>query len=354
MTSEERRLARYNRRQIKRNHDKVSYVKAFTLNHLIQSAHRCYRGVSWKTSVINYKRREYSNVAHSFFVLLEQKHKPETPHKFEIHNRGKIREVESITIRERVIQKCFCDFGFVDNISNRLIYDNSATLKNKGTWFCLARTKKKYADFMKRYGDTGYVLIIDFHSYFASIDHTILYEKISKHLDADSFQFYKKIVDNMKGLNLGSQLSQISAVYFPHSYDEICQRLAYSYGRYMDDSIMFFRTKEELKSALEEIRRAISKLNLEVNPKKVKIMKASNGFTFLKKKFRYAGDKVIVSPMRKFDRIILSKAKKLSLRVNGYANLIRVSYKPFYAKLNGYKRFKNLERKYLHLNNGMV
>ena len=341
MTSEERRLARYNRRQVKRNHDIVKYDDCFTFSHLWHSARKCYKGVGWKTSVKNFKRRAFSNVTHSYFVMKDRKHKPEKPHKFTIHNRGKDREVEGLTIGERVIQKCFCDYGLVDNVSKSLIYDNYATLKGKGSWLCLKRLKKRYGEFMKKHKENGYILIMDFHNYFYSIDHKRLYSMIKKYMDDDSFVFYESIVDNMKGLNLGSQLSQISAVYFSYMFDETCQRETVYYGRYMDDSYCMFKSKDELKRALPRIMNAIKELGLEINPKKVKIIKAKSGFTFLKKAIRYEDNKVIMYPRREFDRVIMRKIKKVNEKVG---KEMLICYRPFYIKLNGYKRYLELER----------
>ena len=300
------------------------------------------QGVSWKTSVKNYKRRAFSNVSHSYFVMKERNHKPEKPYSFKIMNRGKTRSVEAITIKERVIQKCFCDYGFVDNLSKRLIYDNYATLKKKGMWVCLKRLNERYRKFMDKYKDTGYVLVLDFHNYFYSIDHTLLYEKVRRFIDHDCFIFYKTIVDNMEGLNLGSQLSQISAVYFSYMFDEICQRKADVYGRYMDDSYCLFRNKKDLKESLSEIMKVVQKLHLEINSKKVKILKASNGFTFLKKVVHYKENKSMISPRRDMDRIILQKMKKLHKIRPDQVKKSLICYRPFYTKLRGYRRFQNI------------
>lgn len=344
MNSEERRMARYERRKAKRNREVVHYDECFTFNHIWISARRCFKSVSWKTSVKNYKRKAFSNVGHAYIVLRERKHIPEKPYCFTIHNRGKERNVEGLSINERVIQKTFSDFGLVPLVSKSLIYDNCATLKNKGMWFCLKRLKKRYNDFMHKYGDTGYILILDFHNYFYSIDHEILYGLIKRFMDDDCFKFYCDIVDNMKGLNLGSQLSQISAVFFAHRFDEVCQNHSIYYARYMDDSYCMFKCKKDLMNALNDIMNVVESLGLEINPKKVKIIKASNGFTFLKKKIRY-DDKVIITPKREFDRVILTKMKKLK-KLNPYAiHSDLICYRPFYAKYNGYHRYLKIIHK---------
>lgn len=343
MTSKERHERRYLRRKQKRDMHRgvVNYYDCFTFYNLWKSANRCFKNVRWKSSTKNYERRKFSYVAHAQYTMENHKYKPRKNKQFIIHERGKERIIDSTPIETRVIEKCFCDYGIVPLISKSLIYDNSATLKGKGTWFCLERIKQHYAEFMRKYPN-GYVLILDFHSYFASIGHEILYSLIKKYLSDLSFDFYKRNVDTMQGLNLGSQLSQISAVYYAYLFDETCQSLAYFYSRYMDDSIMFFRTKEDMNKAIKAIMKAIDSLHLVVNKNKVKRSKAIDGFTFLKKRFVYKNGKVIMYPYKKNDRIIKRKANRFKK-----ANV--ADYKPYmegclvpYRKTNAHNRYLSL------------
>ena len=343
MTSEERHYNRYLRRKQKKemNREVVNYNDCFTFSNLWKSANRCFRGVRWKSSVKNYERRMFSNVAHAHYIMENYKYKPRKNKQFIIHERGKERVIDSTPIETRVIEKCFCDCGIVPLVSKSLIYDNSATLKGKGTWFCLERIKKYYAKFMKEYPN-GYILILDFHSYFASIDHEILYYFIRHYVDDYCFDFYKRNVDTMEGLNLGSQLSQISAVYYAYLFDELCQSLSYFYARYMDDSIMFFRAKEDMNKAIKAIMKAIDSLHLVVNRNKVKRSKAIDGFTFLKKRFVYRNSKVIMYPYKKNDRIIKRK-------INRFRKAHVADYKPYmngclvpYRKTKAHNRYLSL------------
>ena len=343
MNSSERREQRYLRRKEKRmqKREVVRYDDCFTFSNLWKSARKSYNNVRWKTSVKNYERKMFSNVAHASYIMQQHKYKPKKTRQFIIHERGKERIIDSTPIDTRVIEKCFCDYGIVPLISKSLIYDNSATLKGKGTWFCVMRVKFHYATFMRIYPD-GYVLIMDFHSYFASIDHELLYHFVRRYMDDDCFEFYRQNIEMMKGLNLGSQLSQISAVYFAYMFDEICQSLCYYYARYMDDSVMFFRSKQEMENAIPLIIKMIELFNLSVSKKKVKRVKASNGFTFLKKRFLFTNNKVIVYPYKENDRIVRRKMKRLKRaqvsNIQPYLNGALVAYK----KTNAYSRYLSL------------
>lgn len=315
----------------KRNHSKVNYDYAFSFKHLWKSAHKCYRNVSWKTSVKNYKYRAFSNISHSYIQLhSDTPFKPLKTTKFTIKERGKERNVENTNIYERVIEKCFCDYGLTPILSKALIYDNGATLKGKGYWFTIERAKKKFRQFKNKYPN-GYVLTLDFHHYFESIDHDLLYKKVIPYLDKKSFVFYKSVIDNMKGLNLGSQLSQISAIFFCNTLDKIATKLCVFYARYMDDTIYMFDTKESLKSTLKCVEQEVNKLGLTLNENKTRIFK--NNVTFLKKKFIYLKDKrkVIVSLPTNYDRYVKKKIKRMPISC-------RDSYKTLYKKLHLYKR----------------
>ncbi len=306
--SKNRYFRRKERREEKKN--RIGFEDIFTAAHLWTSAKYCYRNVGWKTSTKNFKRHLLEEVSSALTQVYGNKSRKFKATKFVIHNRGKDRIVSSIEIRERMIQKCFCDYCLTPVLSRSLIMDNSATQKGKGTDFAIKRMKDKYREFMKKYSETGYILTVDFHDYFNSIDHDILYKKIKPYLDERCFGFYGDIVDRSKGLDIGAQVSQISAVFFCNDYDYLAQSLCFGYGRYMDDSVFLFRSKEEMNSALPKIRNKIDELKLTVNEKKWRISKARDGFVFLKKRFVKKGGKILIIPKKDQDRIIKQRIKK--------------------------------------------
>lgn len=58
-----------------------------------------------------------------------------------------------------------------------------------------------------------------------------------------------------KSLGIGSQISQISGIYYPSKMDNYCKIVKgiKFYGRYMDDTYIIGNSKEELKSLLDDI-----------------------------------------------------------------------------------------------------
>lgn len=330
MTSLERKEMRYKRRKAKRTHEIVNYDFVFSFAHLWNSYHKSCRNVSWKTSVKNYKVRAFSNVSHSYTTLHNGTFTPLENKKFTINERGKIRNVENINIYERVIEKCFCDYGLIPILTPHLIFDNGATLKEKGYWFTVDRIKRKFKYVKSKYPNS-YVLTLDFHHYFENINHNILYKQVQPYLDEKSYRFYTKVINNMTGLNLGSQLSQISAIFYCNALDNIATKLCLFYSRYMDDTIYMFKSKDALKTSLNCIKSNISKLGLTINDKKTKIFK--NNVSVLKKKFIYSNNKCIVSLPTAYDRYIKKKIKRVP-NIN--------DYKTLYRKLHLYQRLNKI------------
>ena len=189
MTNNERRERRYIRRQEKRKNKKrdkepLSYEDVFSISNLNNSFYSCRQNTNWKASVQSFGTNLPVEIGNLNRELMDGTWKSAGFRHFIIKERGKQREIRSVTIGERVVQKCFCDNYLVDLLSSNLIYDNGASLKGKGTKFALLRLEKHLKDFYFRNGsNNGYVVVYDFSSYFANIDHDILYSITDKFMN---------------------------------------------------------------------------------------------------------------------------------------------------------------------------
>lgn len=212
---------------------------------------------------------------------------------FYIHERGKQRYIESPTIRDRIVQKVLTKEILLPYLTKPLIYDNYASLKDRGTSFARKRIHALLDKYIRKNGSDGYILLIDIKQYFPSIDHEILKEMIHKriHEPKEIMNLIDYIIDvsskTDKGLNLESEAPQIFAIYYLSPVDTYIKtvRGVKYYGRYMDDMFVIARTKAELKELLEEIKDQLAKLKLEINERKTQIVKLSHGFTFLQTKY---------------------------------------------------------------------
>lgn len=67
-----------------------------------------------------------------------------------------------------------CDNVLMPQLDKRLIYDNAASRKGKGTHFAMDRLTEFIRKFHRRHGTSGYILKCDISKYFDRIDHDVL------------------------------------------------------------------------------------------------------------------------------------------------------------------------------------
>jgi hypothetical protein len=210
---------------------------------------------------------------------------------FSVNERGKTREIRSVHIEERVIQKCLCDFILVPLFSRSLIYDNGASLKNKGAHFSMRRLIRHLGEFYRSKGSNkGYALTVDFSRYFDNVNHEVLLDAIFARINDPNVRRYVSdfvTAFGDKSLGLGSQVSQISAIYYPNRVDHYIKeiRRIRGYGRYMDDFYLIHESKAYLNDCLKDICDVCASLGITVNLKKTRISKLSDGMIFLKGRY---------------------------------------------------------------------
>jgi hypothetical protein len=297
MNSNERRQARYEKRIKKREanrQDKFSKYDKFENiadpDNLYVAFKKSRREVSWKESIQRYEMNLFRNIAETSRKLLTGENLAHGFVEFDIMERGRLRHIKSVHISERVVQKCLCDTVMVPVISRLLVYDNGASLKDKGLHFAINRLIAHMGKFYRANGNSndGYCLSIDFSKYFDSIRHEILFKQQDKIFhDKRIMKLIRDFISpfgNGVSLGLGSQVSQISAILYPNRLDHAIKEamgIKY-YGRYMDDFYIIHKDKEYLKYCQNEIQRICGTLGITVNRKKSKIIKLKHGVKFLK------------------------------------------------------------------------
>ena len=146
-------------------------------------------------------------------------------------------------------------------LESKLIFDNVACRKNKGTLFGLERLKlflRKFYNVNKN--NNGYFLKCDIKKYFQNINHKILRDQLAKVLDEEELWFVDNLLQNTYadtgvGLPIGNQTSQWFALFYLNGLDHFIKetlKIKY-YVRYMDDMILVHKDKEYLKHCKEEI-----------------------------------------------------------------------------------------------------
>lgn len=267
------------------------YELIFSYEHLVTSAYLCLRGVRWKTSVKNFAFQLHLKCDQLYDELVTLTFVIKTNTIFIIYERGKLRIINSIHIRERVVQKCLCKFCLNPILSRTFIHDNGASQKNKGTTFAIRRVKQLLGEYYRKYGLDGYVIRFDFKSYFDSIPRETALQLVNEYIDDERvLNLVRSMVyinSEDHGLNLGSEVSQTLAVFYT---TKICHylkdklRIRY-YVQYMDDGWILVRTKEEAAEIVDVIGKISKQWGLTLNTKKTFYAPLKRGFTFLQKRF---------------------------------------------------------------------
>jgi hypothetical protein len=364
MTSEERRAGRRQRRKAAREAKRCTaqyddFARVADFDNLYRAFLDARRGVSWKESVQRYEANALRNTAEARRKLLTGESVQCGFAEFTLHERGKIRHIKSVHISERIVQKCLCDQALVPLLSNGLIYDNGASVKGKGVHFALRRFVAHLSKFYRTNGSNdGYALTVDFAKYFDNVDHATLFGLLDRKIrDKRIKELTKRFVSVFgqgKSLGLGSQVSQICAIFYPDTLDHLIKdrwEIKY-YGRYMDDLYVIHHSKAYLMQCLKELKQACEKLKITINEKKTRIIKLSHGVDFLKGRYRLLpSGRVVRLPgkdtttrmrrkLKKFRKLI--DEKKMSF------NDVRTSYQSwrgnYKRRFTAYYRVKYMDK----------
>lgn len=142
-------------------------------------------------------------------------------------------------------------------LMNNLTIDTYSAIPGRGIHFGL---KRVIHDMQTDVVGCQYCLKIDARKYYPSINHQILknkYRRIFK--DNDLIWLLDEIIDSTegdKGIPIGNYLSQWSGNFYLSSFDHWIKEVKHvkHYHRYMDDIVVFGKTKEELHQLLKDIQ----------------------------------------------------------------------------------------------------
>ena len=312
---------------------------------------------------------------------------------FSLSERGRVRPISSIRIRDRIVRHALCDEILLPEVKKHIIYDNGASIKGRGISHQRERFEVHLRRYYKQYGNEGWILFGDFSKFYDNIIHEIAKRELLKLFDDDEFidwlltlifdgfkidvsymtdeeyancmtetfnkLDYREIPKEQltgekwmeKSVNIGDQLSQVIGIYYPYRIDSYVKyvRSQKFYGRYMDDWYIMNLSKEELVDLLEHIRVIAKELGIHINEKKTRIVKISSTYKFLQVKYTLTKDGKIVKRINP-DRVttMRRKLKKLAIKVaNGeipyenIENMFRGWMGSFYKLLSRQQR-KNL------------
>lgn len=379
---------------------------------IVCDANNLYR--AYKASIKNSKWKEtvqkfmLNFLRHIFSIqedLLNRTLQNGPVEEFELSERGRVRPITSIQIRDRIIRHALCDEVLLPEVRKRIIYDNCASIKRRGISMQRKRFEVHLHKYYRLYGNEGWILFGDFTKFYDNIIHEIAKRELLKLFDDDEFidwlltiifdgfkidvsymsdeeyadclfstfnkLEYREIPKELltgekwmaKSVNIGDQLSQIIGIYYPYRIDNYVKyvRGEKFYGRYMDDWYIMNPDRDVLLNLLASIRRIANELGIHINEKKTRIVKISSTYKFLQVKYSLSKDGKVIKRINP-ERVtaLRRKLKKLAVKVkNGeveYENVENMfkGWMGSFYKLMSKKQRKNLIELYEQLFNKTI
>ena len=260
------------------------YFKYLTYDKLLEAHSKSRKGKGYRKEIIlfNLKQEEY------IMWLLEKLQNKTYKHggysTFYV-TEPKLRKIEKSKYIDRIVHRWLVDNFLGPAFIPQFISTSYACLKGKGMHKACLDLQKEMKHCQRIWNDY-YILKMDIAKYFDNINKTILLKILKRKIkDKDVLWLIKEILyaqKREKGLEIGNYTSQMFANIYLNEIDQYIKhtlKVKY-YFRYMDDSVLFVKTKQEAKEILEKIKTFL-KMNLELElNKKTQIFKSKQGVNF--------------------------------------------------------------------------
>ncbi len=285
------------------------FDKIISFENLLKASRKAQRGKHFKNSTADFNLSLEPELLKLQKELRERAYRMGSYKQFYIYDPKK-RLISALPYRDRVVQHALCNI--IEPIfDNGLIYDTYACRKDKGSH----RAVNRFTTYCRK---NKYALKCDIKSYFASINHDVLFEMIMKRIkDPGALWLIKLIIDSTPspGIPIGNLASQIFANLYLNGLDHYLKETVKCkhYIRYMDDLIVFDNDKNRLSEIKEAIREYLRRLKLDLHPHKSQIYLTANGIGFLGYKV-YPTHRLIVS----------QNVKRLRKRLKKYIELLKL------------------------------
>ncbi len=385
-------------------HDATSYencsyeheIKFYDANVLYEGFTKQRKNSGWKPQTQRFEMNLLTELSKLQKGIIDKSFEIPKGNEFILRERGKIRLVTGEMIVGAITKGVLTNYELLPKLRKYLIYDNGASLKDKGPSFSRKRLDvhlKKFYNESK--SNDGYILLMDFVKYFDNIrheeflkllDHLGIKEEYTvwllnqvvkmarvdvSYMDEDeyanclnevfnSLEYQdtdkalltgKKFMD--KHFNIGCPVAQVAGVASPIPFDnfiKIVKGVKY-FGRYMDDSYIIHKDKEYLEELLVEVTKVANSLGIAIHPKKTRIAKLSSHWRYLQIQYALTDTGRIIkkiNPKRLTD--MRRKLKKLAgvIPEKQFDNLYKSWFRNHY-KIMSRKQRENMDNLYYEL-----
>lgn len=265
-----------------------TYEDIISIENLLLAWQEFLRGKRGKVDVQEFQMCLMKNIFSLHADLKEKTYKHDSYKAFNI-NDPKPRNIHKATVRDRLLHHAIYRklYPFFDRT---FIADSYSCRFTKGTHKAIRRFISFGQKVSKNDTRTCWVLKCDIRKFFASINHTILFEILSVYIkDQNIVWLLKEIVQSFEtkldtGLPLGNLTSQLLVNIYMNEFDQFVKHKlkAKYYIRCADDFVFLHNDKDILLELLPKVGDFLEeRLKLTLHPDKVFIKTLDSGVDFL-------------------------------------------------------------------------
>lgn len=337
------------------------YKQIYSFRNLELAYRKARKGKRNKRSVREFGFNLEQNLLQLKQELETLSYKPMPLRQFVIRD-PKTRLISASHFRDRVVHHALCNI-IQPILEKTFIYDSHASQVDKGTSRAIERFdifKRRLSKNGRQVNNTkhgnmviGYVLKADIKHFFDSVDHEVLIGILRRKIkDENTLILIKKILENHKtnqkgkGMPLGNLTSQFFANVYLNELDYFVKhdlKIKY-YIRYVDDFVLFGRSKEPLECLKIKLQEFLQKLKLELHQGKSKIRPLHKGICFLGFRIFYNYKLMKKGSIRKMEGKIQQMQFQYSKGEISFEDLVNslVSFIGYTKQANTYKLRKKL------------
>ena len=319
-----------------------SFDKYLSYEKLMEAHIKSRKGKGYRKEIIlfNLKQEEYIMWLYEQLKTGKYKHGGYT--EFYV-TEPKVRKIEKSRYIDRIVHRWLVDNFLEPAFVPQFVNTSYACLKNRGMHRACIYVQNTMKHCQRIWGEY-YILKMDVAKYFDNINKEILLNIIKRKIkDEKLLWLIQEILyaqPSEKGLEIGNYTSQMFANIYLNEVDQYIKhklKIKY-YCRYLDDSIVIVKTKQEAKKALQEIQEFMKNyLQLELN-KKTQIFKSKQGVNFCGYKINEYRLKIRDKGKRKLKK----KVKKLKEQIK-QGKITSKEAKKYLAGHLGYIKIANVK-----------
>lgn len=265
----------------------MNYNTLTSLDNLFIAWYEFRKGKKNKKDVVLFERYLEDNLFQLHYELKNKTYRHGPYESFYVSD-PKRRHIHKASVRDRVIHHLLYTHLY-ELFDRHFIYDSYSCRLNKGTHKGVDRLKIFTRKVSKNYTRECFVLHCDIEKFFASVDHNILKQLLTKKIkDFDILCLLEEVIDSFnmtvgKGIPLGNLTSQVFANIYLNELDQFVKHILHIkyYIRYADDFVIVSQSKELLKSYIPLLQEFLTTMKLDLHPKKITTRKLSWGIDFL-------------------------------------------------------------------------